>query len=363
VFFDILAILSPRERRNALLVLVAAFVMAAIEVVGIGAVAAFIAAVADPQVIERSAWLSTLRARSGVESARDFLLLAGIGLFTVFLFRNVFGAFALSYRLHVLHGTKQAMTTRLLAHYLSQPYEYFLRMNSATVAKNITIEVNALINGCLFSWISLISDVLMCLAVMSLLAWHDPVLTVIAAAFVGCFVATIPLVTRRHLQPLGERYRALTDGLFKTTNEAIGGIKEIKVLGRESFFTRVFERTATAYARVTILYMMIMDAPRYVLEIVVVGGVLLTVLIALSTTADYASFAATVALFAVAAYRLMPLGHRMLSSVAGLQFNRAVRLASEEGLKLARAGTRLPTSAPKEVNAMRRTVTVVIERD
>ncbi len=346
MFFKILSILSPRERRNAQLVLLTAIVMAVIEVAGIGAVAAFIAAVADPNVLAGNRWLAELRARSGLESTRDFLLAAGLALFAVFLFRNAFGIFVLWFRLRFLHGTKQAMTTRLLAYYLRRPYEYFLEVNSATIAKNITIEVNALINGCLFSWIVLISDVLMGLAVLALLFWYDPVLTAIATVSVGGLVALIPLITRRRLHPLGERYRALTDGLFKTTNEAIGGIKEIKVLNREPFFVRMFDRIATAYARVTIRYMMLTDAPRYVLEVVVVGGILATVLVALSTSADYAAFAGTVTLFAVAAYRLMPLGHRLLTSIAGLQFNRAVLDALAEGLRPRREAALAPVAEP-----------------
>ena len=346
MFVKILSILSARERRNGLIVLLAAIFMAVIEVAGIGAVAAFIAAVSDPNVLANNRWLAELGARSGLEDTREFLLAAGIVLFSIFLLRNIFGVLVLWFRLRFLHGTKQAMTTRLLSYYLTRPYEYFLQVNSATVAKNITIEVNSLINGCLFSWITLISDLVMGLAVLALLLWYDPVLTAIAVGSVGGLAAIIPFVTRRRLTPLGVQYRALTDGLFKTTNEAIGGIKEIKVLNREAFFARMFERTARAYARVTVYYMMLTDVPRYVLEVVVVGGILATVLVALSTSADYAAFAGTVALFAVAAYRLMPLGHRMLTSIAGLQFNRAVLDALAEGLKPVPAGALAPPPAP-----------------
>ena len=333
MLIGIISLLTVSERRRAVVLLVAALFMAVIEVAGIGGIAAFIAAVADPEVLARSRWLGEARRSLGLADTREFLIAAGVGLFVLLLVRNLLGLFVLWLRLHFLHGTRQAMTARLLSFYLSRPYDYFLRTNSATITKNIMVEVNTLITTCLFSWIMLISDIVMGLAVLALLVWHDPVLTAIATVGVGGLAASIPVFTHRKLQPLGAKYRQLTDGLFKTTNEAIGGIKEIKVLGRESFFARVFGDIAKDHARVTIRYMMLTDGPRFMFEVVVVGGILAAVLIALAGSADYAAFAGTVALFAAAAYRLMPLAHRMLSSIAGLQFNRAVLDALGEGLR------------------------------
>ena len=342
----IFALLDPPQRRRAVVLLFAALVMAGIEVATIGGIAGFIAAVADTKALDGKSGIAQLRASLGLADTRDFLIAAGAGLFVLFLLRNAFGFFLLWYRLNFLHGTRRALTARLLAHYLSRPYAYFLGVNSAAITKNITVEVNLLITTCLFSWIMLISDVVMGLAILALLMWHDPVLTGVAAIAVAALAALVPGLTRKRLKPLGARYRQLNETLFKTTGEAIGGIKEIKVLGRESFFARRFDETAEEHARVTIRYMMITDAPRYLLEMMVIGGILVLMLLALATTSDYATLAGTVALFAAAAYRMMPLGHRMLSSIAGLQFNSAILDALADGLKPVPPGALAPPPAP-----------------
>ena len=104
------------------------------------------------------------------------------------------------------------------------------------------------------------------------------------------------------------------------------------MLGREGFFARKFDKNAADSAGVMVRYMLLTNSPRFLMEIAVIGGILGAVLVALTTTSNYAAFAGTVALFAGAAYRIMPLGHRILTSIAGLQFNSAVLDALEEGL-------------------------------
>jgi ABC-type multidrug transport system fused ATPase/permease subunit len=328
----IFALLDPDERRRAGLLLLAALVMAGIEVASIGGIAGFITAVADPAVLEKSRWLVAVRAALGLADTRDFLIAAGAALFVLFLLRNVMGLFVLWYRLRFLNGTRRAMRSRLLAHYLARPYDFFLGVNSAGLTKNITVEVNGLITTCVLSWLLLISDVTMSLGILCLLLWHDPLLTGVAVVCIGALAMLVPGFTRRRLKPLGGEYRKLNEGLFKTAGEAIGGIKEIKVLGREGFFARQFDAISAEHARVTVRYMLLTDSPRFLMEIAVIGGILGTVLVALTTTSNYAAFAGTVALFAGAAYRIMPIGHRILTSIAGLQFNSAVLDALEEGL-------------------------------
>ena len=192
----------------------------------------------------------------------------------------------------------------------------------------------------------LVSDVLMGLAVVALLLWHEPVLTLMAAGGIGALSVVVTAFTHRRLRPLGATFRQITERMYKTTNEAIGGIKEIKVLGREPYFSSLFGSIVDRHANVTVRYMLLTDGPRFVIEILVVGGILAVVLAALSTNGDFAALAGTVALFAAAAYRLMPIAHRMLSSIAGLQFNSAVLDALEEGLALAPAATPAAASKP-----------------
>ena len=131
------ALLSPRERRRAAIVLLLSLVMAAIEVASIGGIAGFIAAVADPKALANAPWIAKLRATLGLGGDRDFFIAAGIALFVLFILRNVAGLLLLWYRLHFMHSTRRAMTTRLFSYYLSRPFEYFLNVNSAELTRRV----------------------------------------------------------------------------------------------------------------------------------------------------------------------------------------------------------------------------------
>ena len=329
----ILALLTPPEKRRGFLLLLATMMMVVIELAGIGAIASFIALVSDPDMLARSKWLSALRGWSGIGGIREFLLVSGIALFAIFIVRNVFGLYLMWFRLDYLRKISNSMTHRLLQYYLSRPYEFFLRANSATLVKNVTAEVNPLITGCLYSWMMLLSDLAMALAVLGLLVWHDPVITGVAVLCVVGIGGFVPVFTKRRLLPLGKKNRKLLAAIYKIANEAIGGAKEIKILGREAYFLDRFRATLSERERTVITYRILSDAPRYLLEMLVVGGLLLLVLVVVSASTNYAAVAGTVALFATAAYRLIPTGDRILKSIAGLHFNRAILDALGEGLR------------------------------
>ena len=123
--------------------------------------------------------------------------------------------------------------------------------------------------------------------------------------------------------------------MYKTTNEAIGGIREIKVPRREPYFSSLFEASWTGTRTSRSGTCRFTDGPRFVIEILLVVGGIQASFWLRSTNGDFAALAGTVALFAAAAYRLMPIATGCLSSIAGLQFNSAVLDALEEGLALA----------------------------
>ncbi len=321
---QLLLLMTRKEKIKLPIVLGVLLAIAGVEVIGVAAIAAFIALVSDPSAMSSNRMLAWFSNFVGETDYRPFLLVAGLSLFLVIVFRNIFNAFAVWVRLSFLHTMRKALATRLLASYMAQPFSFFYSANSAALMKNITYEVNQLITSYLYSWLMIIADTILLIAILGVLFFNNPLVTLGTLGLLGGLTAGILVLSRRRLYRLGQSNRKFNEQLFKVTGEAIGGIKEIKILGREQFFTNRFFKSSSDFARNTIIYQMFVEIPRFGLEIIVVGGLLVIALVMTQGNSTTAEITTTLTLFVAAFYRLMPSLHRMFSSFSGLQFNKAI---------------------------------------
>lgn len=231
-----------------------------------------------------------------------------------------------------LNYARRDLATRLLRSYLFRPYSYFLRHNSAMMSKTVLVETKDLVSQYIFAWVTLVTDGLMLLATLGFLFYIEPVVTLICGGVVGVLGFLVTYGLRSRLQNLGRQHRALNEEMFRVTNESMAGIKEVKVLGRELSFTNKFFKSASHFAQVSVRYMLYTDGPRYALEIIAVVGFFIFVVVAMHRTDSIAEVAGLLGAFGFALYRILPVAHRLVSAVGGLNFNRAIVKAISEAI-------------------------------
>ncbi|MBM3752340.1 MAG: hypothetical protein FJW21_14380, partial [Acidimicrobiia bacterium] len=119
---------------------------------------------------------------------------------------------------------------------------------------------------------------------------------------------------------------------FRTAQEALGGIKEVKVLGREAFFAGAFAKSAQEFTTVIARGQIIGSVPKYFLEAVAIGGILALLLSSLQQEGNGAEVVPLLALYAAAAYRLMPALQQIYTGVTNLKFCRDLILLLRDEL-------------------------------
>ena len=204
---QLLLLMTRNEKIKLPIVLGVLLAIAGVEVIWVASIAAFIALVSDPSAMSSNrmlAWFSNL---VGETDYRPFLLVAGLSLFLVIVFRNIFNAFAVWVRLSFLHTMRKALATRLLASYMAQPFSFFYSANSAALMKNITYEVNQLITSYLYSWLMIIADTILLIAILGILFFNNPLVTLGTLGLLGGLTAGILVFSRRRLYRLGQSNR------------------------------------------------------------------------------------------------------------------------------------------------------------
>lgn len=313
-------LLTPHERRRAALLLGMILITAFLDVVGVASIMPFMAVAANPQVIETNAILAGAYDTFGFMDPQGFLFFLGVMVFGALVVSISFKALATYVQLRFVLMHEYSISRRLVESYLHQPYAWFLNQHSADLGKSVLSEVTQVVYSAVMPMIQFIAQGAVVLAIIVLLLVIDPWLSLVAGGVVGLAYGLIYKLMRDYLTRIGTERLLANEMRFATVSEAFGGIKEVKVGGLEESYIQRFSRPAQLYASHQASSQAISLLPRFALEIVAFGGMLLLMLHLLTSTEGLAKALPIIAMYAFAGYRLMPAVQQMYSCITQLRF-------------------------------------------
>ena len=312
--------MSPRERRDACFLVVLILVMAVLDVIGVASVMPFMAVLANPDAVETNKYLSAAYARFSFANKEQFLFFLGLMVFVALVASIVFKALTTWALLRYTHMREYSLGIRLVAGYLRQPYEWFLSRHSADLSKSVLSEVQEVVNGALIPLMQLLAQGAVVIALLMLLILADPLLALYIGVGLGVGYGGLYMLLRRRLTRLGKEREEANRSRFEILSEAFGGIKELKLAGLEEVLIRRYTQPAKQCAKSITAAQLAKQLPRYALEIIAFGGMLLVVLYLMRTRGSFEGALPLIALYAFGSYRLMPALQQVYAHMATLRF-------------------------------------------
>lgn len=297
-------------------------IMALLDVVGVASIMPFIAVLANPGVVGSDPRIAALYRYLGFSSPEYFLLFLGAAIFFLLLVSIGFKALTTWALLRYSHMREFSLGSRLVAGYLRQPYEWFLGRHSADLGKSVLSEVQEVVNGALIPLLQAVAQGAVVLALLLLLIAADPVLALGIGGVLGVGYGGIYLLLRRRIMRMGIERETANQNRFKTLADAFGGIKEVKVGGLEEVFICRYHEPAKRVARSITSAQLAKQMPRFMLEILAFGGMLLVVLYLMKTHGRLDQAMPVIALYALGSYKLLPALQQMYVHLATLRFAR-----------------------------------------
>lgn len=313
-------LLTPDDRRELARIVPAMVVSSMMDLVVVVAIGGFFGALARPQVLTSNATLRSLRDASGASSDAQFLALVGVGVFGVVLCGNAFSAWTMRRVLAFAWRQVQSIGERTLASYLNRPYEFFLVRKTPELTQRVLVEVHSIVDKVVVQLAQAVARSFGALLVLGWLFWTDPVLSLLLVAVLGSGYSTLLFVLRNVLFRLG-RERTLAGALRnQLAHESLVGVKEIKLLGLEDEITRRFRVPSAAFAAAMTGQATASQVPRYALESVAVGGMVVVVVVLLARGDPLEGAVALLGTYAIAAYRLLPTAQALFATASHLRF-------------------------------------------
>jgi ATP-binding cassette subfamily C protein len=256
-----------------------ALVAAALETVGAAAVFFLIKVVSDPaRVVELPlpAAVSQRLAAIGGAPALPWLTL-GVALF--YIGKNALLALFVYLQRRVMGESQVALSRRLMRGYLALPYAIHLRRNSAELVRNVSESAYRVFDRVLGPALFIVTETLVIFGIVAVLMWTAPWPTIFAVAVLFASLALVLKITRRHVSRWGHEEHLLKKETLQSVQQSFGGLKEIRVMGREQFFYERFSGLQEAFARVMCQFETLSMMPRLIIETVFVLGMLLVILL------------------------------------------------------------------------------------
>src|SRR5690606_18930622 len=182
-------------------------------------------------------------------------------------------------------------------------------------------EVNSVMAGLLVPGLRGIAQLVVALFILSLLIAVDPWLALFVTLGLGSAYGAIFMAIRRRQLRLGREWIEANAQRYRVVGEAFGGIKDVKALGRERHFLNRFEQPSLDFARAVAANEAMTELPRYALEAIAFGGILVIVLYLLGSGGAVSGVLPLLGLYAFAAYRLMPSLQQLFKSASQVRFH------------------------------------------
>jgi ABC-type multidrug transport system fused ATPase/permease subunit len=317
----ILSLLDKRERGKLFVVLFAMLLMGVIELVGVGSLGPFISIVSNPDVIHGNVYLDKAYTYFNFSSDNSFIVFSGIAVIAVMFFSNFFLA-CVNFIINYYSGKRRhSIAMRLFEKYLRQPYVFFLNTNTAELSRNILSDVNTFVDRILITSLNLISSSIICLAIIILLIIINPLLSLIISVVIGASYIIIYSSVRKFITKIGLERSVQNTLKYKYVNETFGGIKDIKILGKEQVFLNLFSGPSKKFSMNDVKNEIISEIPKYIMETIAIGGILCVIIIMVSGGSEIDEFLPVLTIYAFGAYRLLPSLQKIFRAVSNIKYH------------------------------------------
>ncbi len=317
----LLMLFNKKEKKRLLVLFFMMIVAAIFETIGIGMIVPVVGVLTNPGIIKDQAALSYLFNLFNFQSTSAFIVFTVVVLLAVFVLKNLYLLFFNYAQIRVILNQQVKLSRRLFKEYLTKPYTFHLQRNTAELLRNVNSEVSRVFNGIIISGFQLFTELLVTTFILLLLLVTAPIATITASILLGGSVFLFFRFFRKKISYMGAEQQKLSSSMIKWVNQGLGASKEVKVSGREDFFINAYTNKSQISANNNRYMSILNQVPRIFIETLLVAIILITMLIIVFQDMNTTNLVSTMALFAMAAFRLMPSITRIVALITTIRYS------------------------------------------
>lgn len=321
---DALEVFDAKQKRSLIYLAFIIFVDAFVELLGVTVILPFINAIMSPDALLENEIVRWFYDRLQMQNTDELIIWIAVLIIGIYIFKNLFLVYMYNLQYRFSYYGKKQMQNTLMKYYIGQDYTFFLNLNSSELIRNINTDPEMFYTAVL-NTLQLVSELGVSVVIIIFLMVTDVTITLGVAASMVVLLLIMSKVLKRILEGYGNDRRVYSASMLKCMQQAFGGIKEIKIANREEYFERDFEKQNDVYTYVIKQNAFLSALPKPILEALAIVGLMAMIIVKIAAgNADNQHFIEVLAVFAVAAFKLLPSVNRIASYYAAVIHNGVV---------------------------------------
>ena len=312
-------IFDHKQKVQMGLLLVAIFIGAVFELGGVSLILPLIQLISTPEVVEEPGIVRTVYTGLGMKSVTDFFIVLVIIIICVYLVKNIYLTLMYYFQYRYIYRNQLKCAGKLIDCYLKKPYTYHLDHNTSNMIRNIMLDTDRLFQ-LILQVLNVISEALLSLLLIIFLIITDPMMSITVALILAIFMGAFRIFTKSRVNSYGLINQTYDGKMHQSINQALGAVKDIKILHREKYFVDTFVNCGEKKMNALINTNFLGQVPKFLIETVCVAAVMIVLAVKLKSGENLNAVLPKLAAFAVAAFKLLPSVGKITNYLNGITF-------------------------------------------
>ena len=254
-----------RQRQFAILILLTLIVTFA-EVVSLGALLPFLSILIVPDKVFSLPVVAYVAPAWGIYSAEQLVLPLTVGFVAIALVAGILRLLLLWATTKFTFTSGSDLSIEVYRRTLYQPYDVHIARNSSEVVSGIVNNVNGVVFWVMQPVLTLISSIVLMVAITVTLIFIDPIVALTAMSGFGFCYLVITLLSRRRLKQNGQRINDEQIQVIKALQEGLGGIRDVLLDGTQPVYCDIYRKADRPLRQASGSNIFISGSPRFAME-------------------------------------------------------------------------------------------------
>ncbi len=293
------------------------------EVVSIGAVLPFLAALTSPEQVFEHPFAQYAVRFLDLTEPRQLLFPLTVVFAIAALFSGALRWVLLWAQTRLSFAIGADLSISMYRRTLYQPYSVHLARNSSEVIVGISSKANIVVGSTILPLMTVITSTLMLVAILLVLFAIDPLVTAIAFTGFSAIYLLIAFFSKKRIASYGQRISYEQNQIVKALQEGLGGIRDVLIDGTQAAYCKIYSNADVSLRRAIANIQIISASPRYGIESLGMALIAALAYFLAGRSAGVVGAIPVLGALALGAQRLLPILQQMYSSWTSMRGGQA----------------------------------------
>ncbi len=320
---QIFNLLEKKQQKKIIYLQILILLTACMEVVSLFAVAPFISILSNFDLVYEDGYISYIYNYFDFQSPKNFLFIFGLFFLSILLISNIIHMFTI-WKVST-NSIKMGTTlgNRLFSFYLNQEWLFHVKSNSAQLINKIAQESDRITLGIIQPAMLINAKVVVSFFLIVAMIIYNPLVALIVGIILGISYLLIFSYVKNTVLKNGKIVSQTQESRYKLMSEGFGGVKEVLISGRQSFFSNNFENSSNHWADAVGKNQAIGQLPRYIVELIAFS-IIVSFVVYLTSKGNENNFNTifpVLSIYALGGIKLLPAFQAIFSYLTAIKAN------------------------------------------